>query len=116
MTNLARYSGDLRSSATPVIPSSCIRLLIAGVSLLVRGWQIRHKRRATARQRRNSLYLFAHDEWGRTAHIEAHVIDLSPDQVIRGGPASSIRNMCDVYADNCVEQRAAKVRRRAGSG
>src|SRR5262245_40970593 len=32
-TNLARYSGDLRSSATPVTPISCIRLLIAGVSM-----------------------------------------------------------------------------------
>src|SRR5215831_11846251 len=33
MTNLARYSGDLRSSAMHVIPSSYIRLLIAGVSI-----------------------------------------------------------------------------------
>ena len=51
----------------------------------------------------------------RTTYFEAHVIDLPPNQIIRGRPASPIRNMRDVYADNRVEQRAAEVRRRAGS-
>src|SRR5262249_757220 len=86
-----------------------------GKSLLVRGCQIRHERRSITRQRRNRLYLLSHDQGTRTADIEAHIIDLPPDQIIRGRATSSIRYMRDVYADNRIEQRAAKVRRSTGS-
>src|SRR4029453_12804538 len=84
-------------------------------SLLVNGCQIRHQRRATTRQHRNCLYLIAHAQSGRKAHVEAHIIDLSPKQIIHGWAATSIRNMRDVHTDDCIEQRATKVRRGPGS-
>ena len=74
----------------------------------------RHERRAITRQRRHGLHLLSHSQRTRTAHIEAHIIDLSPNQIIRGRSATSIRNVRDFYANDRIEQRAAKVRRSTG--
>src|SRR5258706_6137914 len=81
-------------------------------TLLVRGRKLRHQRRSLARQQREGLRLLCGGTRHRVSYVSAHIIDVAADQVVRGRPATSLRDAGLVEAYPRGEERASTMRRR----